>query len=89
MDLSKIPERSEIPVEYTWDLRDLFPDNETWAQEYRALTECTGQLAAYAGTLGERPGRLLDWLKLNDALAVRFEKLMGYASCSTSGAMFG
>ena len=83
MDLNRIPERSEIPVEYTWDLRDLFPDNETWAQEYRALTECTGQLAAYAGTLGERPGRLLDWLKLNDALTVRFEKLMGYASCSS------
>ena len=81
MDLNKIPERSEIPEEFTWDLRDLFPDDETWMREYRALTECTGQLAAYAGTLGERPGRLLDWLKLNDELGVRLEKLMGYASC--------
>ena len=81
MDLNKIPERSEIPEEFTWDLRDLFPDDESWAQEYRALTACTGQLAAFAGTLGERPGRLLDWLKLNDELAVRLEKLMGYASC--------
>ena len=83
MDLNKIPERSEIPEEFTWDLRDLFPDDESWAREYRALTECTGQLAAFAGTLGERPGRLLDWLKLNDELAVRLEKLMGYASCKS------
>ncbi len=83
MDLNKIPERSEIPEEFTWDLRDLFPDDESWAQEYRALTACTGQLAAFAGTLGERPGRLLDWLKLNDELAVRLEKLLGYASCKS------
>ena len=83
MDLNKIPERSEIPEEFTWDLRDLFPDDESWAQEYRALTECTGQLAAFAGTLGERPGRLLDWLKLNDELTVRLEKLLGYASCKS------
>ena len=83
MDLNKIPERSEIPEEFTWNLRDLFPDDESWAREYRALTECTGQLAAFAGTLGERPGRLLDWLKLNDELAVRLEKLMGYASCKS------
>ena len=48
MDLNKIPERSEIPEEFTWDLRDLFPDDESWAREYRALTECTGQLAAFA-----------------------------------------
>ena len=38
MDLNKIPERSEIPEEFTWDLRDLFPDDESWTREYRALT---------------------------------------------------
>ena len=81
MDLTKIPERSEIPEEFTWDLRDLFSDDEAWAQEHRALNECIGQLASYAGTLGERPGRLLDWLKLSDELGVRLEKLVGYASC--------
>ncbi len=81
MDLTKIPDRSEIPEEYTWDLRDLFPDDESWAQEYRALTDCTAQLAAFEGTLGKSPGRLLDYLKLRDDIGVRLEKLMGYASC--------
>ncbi len=38
------------------------------------------EIAAYAGTLGERPGRLLDWLKLSDEVGVRLEKLLGYAS---------
>ena len=83
MDVSKIPARSEIPVEYTWDLRDLFPDDEAWTKELRALSDCPKELAAFAGTLGERPGRLLDWFKLSDALGVRLERLMGYADCKS------
>ncbi len=81
MDLSRIPDRNEIPEEYTWDLRELFPDDEAWLREFRALSDMPGQVAAYAGTLGERPGRLLDWLKLSDELGVRLEKLAGYANC--------
>ena len=83
MDMTKIPERSEIPEEYTWDLRDLFPDDEAWMREYQALKDCPALLAAFRGTLGERPGRLLDYLKLDDELTVRLEKLMGYANCKS------
>ena len=81
MDVSRIPERREIPVEYTWDLSGLFPDDEAWAAERAALLEMPARIEAFAGTLNERPGRLLDWLKLSDELGVRIEKLMGYASC--------
>ena len=81
MDLTKIPERSEIPEEYTWDLRDIFPADAAWQAEYRALLAAPAALAAFAGTLAERPGRLLDFLKLDDELTVRLEKLMGYAGC--------
>ena len=80
MDVSIIPERNEIPEEYTWDLRDLFPDDEAWTAEFQALMALPAEIAAYAGTLGERPGRLLDWLKLSDEVGVRLEKLLGYAS---------
>ena len=81
MDLTKIPERNEIPEEYTWDLRDLFPDDAAWSRELEELGAMGDTITAFAGTLGERPGRLLDWLKLSDKLNVRLEKLMGYANC--------
>ena len=81
MDVSRIPERKEIPVEYTWDLTDIFSDDEAWAAERAALLEMPAKIGAFAGTLGEKPGRLLDWLKLSDELGVRIEKLMGYANC--------
>ncbi|MBQ7692873.1 MAG: oligoendopeptidase F [Oscillospiraceae bacterium] len=83
MDMSIIPERNEIPEEYTWDLRDIFPDDEAWFAEYRALLTAPEEISAYAGTLGERAGRLLDWLKFSDEIGVRMEKLLGYASCKS------
>ena len=33
----RIPKRSEIPEEYTWDLRDMYPSDEAWRAEYEAL----------------------------------------------------
>ncbi len=81
MDLARIPERNEVPEEYTWDLSAIFPDDEAWTAEYRSLSEFPSRIAAFAGTLGQRPGRLLDWMKLSDELSVRLEKLSGYASC--------
>ena len=46
---NKIPERSEIPEAYTWDLRDLFESDEAWRAEYRALLEMPERIAAFAG----------------------------------------
>ena len=81
MDVNKIPERSEIPEEYTWDLRDIFESDEAWRREYEALMAMPETIAAFAGTLSRGPGRLLDFLKLDDELTVRLEKLSGYANC--------
>ena len=83
MDLTTIPERSEVPEEFTWDLRDIFPDDGAWSDEFQALMAAPAEIAAYAGTLGESAERLLDWLKLSDELGVRIEKLLGYASCKS------
>ncbi len=81
MDLNRIPERKEIPEEYTWDLAAVFPSDEAWTAEHRALCAMTEQLAAFVGTLGTKPGRLLDYLKLEDEISVRLEMLSGYANC--------
>ena len=81
MDVNKIPARSEIPEAYTWDLRDIFESDEAWRREYEALMAMPETIAAFAGTLAQRPGRLLDFLKLDDELTVRLTKLSGYANC--------
>ncbi len=73
--------RSDVPVEFTWDLSDIFPNDEAWRAEYEALRTMPEKLAAYQGKLGESAGALLDYLRFGDELDVRVSKLYGYASC--------
>ena len=37
MENTPIRKRSEIPVEFTWDLSHLFASDEVWFREYEAL----------------------------------------------------
>ena len=81
MAAERIPERNEIPVEFTWDLTDIFKSDEDWLREYEALMQVPEQLAENEGTLDESAARLLEYMQLDDEVSVRLEKLMGYAGC--------
>ena len=83
MDLNKIPERSEIPEEYTWDLSDMFPSDEAWKKEYEALQEMPARLASFRGRLGESAETLLEFFRLEDELELRLTPLHTYASCAS------
>ena len=37
--MSSVPERSEVAEEYTWDLSDLYADDEAWEAAYAELEE--------------------------------------------------
>ena len=79
----RIPKRSEIPEEYTWDLRDMFPSDEAWKKEYEALQEMPARLASFRGRLGESAETLLEFFRLEDELELRLTPLHTYASCSS------
>ena len=81
MDGKTILPRSEVPEEFTWDLRDVFASDEAWNEELEALKAYPERLAAFAGTLGESAKTLLAWFTLSDELNVRVTKLVEYASC--------
>lgn len=51
MDGKTILPRSEVPEEFTWDLRDVFASDEAWNEELEALKAYPERLAAFAGTL--------------------------------------
>ena len=73
--------RSEVPEEFTWDLRDLYPTDEAWLAEYEALKTVPAEAAAMRGTLGASADALLAWLRRQDEIQVRVEKLYTYAAC--------
>ena len=77
----EILKRSEVPEEYTWNLKDIFESDEAWLAEYEALKAYPEKVAAFEGKLGENAKNLVDFFRLDDELTVRLEKLNGYASC--------
>ena len=78
----KILKRSEVPEEYTWNLKDMFESDEAWLEEYEALKVYPAEVAKLQGTLGESAANLLEFFKKDDELTVRLETLYTYASCS-------
>ncbi len=77
----EILKRSEVPEEFTWNLKDIFESDEAWLAEYESLKELPEKLAAFRGKLGESAANLLEFFKEDDELNVRLEMLYGYASC--------
>ena len=58
MEENRIPVRSEIPVEDTWAIEDLFVNDEAWEEELKSLEQDKDVLASYAGKLAQS-GKLL------------------------------
>ena len=83
MEEKRIPKRSEIAEEYTWDLKDLFESDEAWNAEYAALGEMPARLAAFQGRLAESAETLLEFLRLEDELELRLSRLFTYACCAS------
>ena len=53
-DMTKeLPERSEVPVEDTWDLTTIFATDEQWEEEYNSLNKEIPKINSFQGTLGD------------------------------------
>ena len=78
---NKILKRSEVPVENTWNLADMFESDDAWLAEYEALKALPAKIAEFQGKLGESAKNLLDYFKLEDEIELRLTPLYGYASC--------
>ena len=77
----KIPKRSEVPENLTWNLKDMFESDEAWLAEYEVLKAYPEKISAMAGTLGASAENLLAYFKLEDEIELRLGKFYGYASC--------
>ena len=50
-ETTKIRKRSEIPVEDTWAIEDLYATDEAWEQELGTLSEDEKVLTSFAGVI--------------------------------------
>ena len=61
-ETNKIRQRSEIPVEDTWALEDLFATDEAWEESLATLAEDQAYMSSFAGKLGISGENLYQYL---------------------------
>lgn len=80
----KVPLRSEIPPEDTWDLTALYPDPTAWEADLARYEAAFPRYAEFKGTLGQSPEALRRCLEFDRDLDVLVERLYHYASLQTA-----
>ena len=78
--MQTLTKRSDIPKEYTWDLESIFPTNEDWENNIKALQQRLPELEALKGTLAQSGQTLLAVLQKRDELFEKLETVFVYAS---------
>ncbi len=80
MAQDKIRNRDEIPVEDTWNLEDLFVNDEAWEAELETVKDDQAYLVSFAGKLGESAEGLLDYLTHMEQIDAKTAKLGSYCA---------
>lgn len=74
-----LPARSEIPVEDTWRLEDIFASDDDWEKEFQEVKGLIPEIKQFEGKLGESANTLFDALQKQDHIFERVGKLYTYA----------
>ncbi|MEH7445160.1 oligoendopeptidase F [Bacillus sp. JJ1122] len=76
--------RSEVPVESTWNLEDLFASDQEWETALEQIQADIDKFAALKGTLHTEPKALLECLVAQEELSMQLIKARTYASLKQS-----
>ena len=79
MPAATLPARSDLALEFTWDLDSIFASAQAWEADFKALESRLPELAGFQGKLGSSAEQLAAGLKLRDELGVTLGKLYSYA----------
>jgi oligoendopeptidase F len=71
--------RSEVPVEYTWALEDLYTNDDEWKKDLDNIKSMIPNFAAFQGRLGEGAAALLSFLQLQDDMTLVIDRFANYA----------
>ncbi|WP_078408682.1 oligoendopeptidase F [Priestia abyssalis] len=77
--VKKLPARSEIKVEDTWKLEDIFTTDDAWEKEFEEVKALIPNMAKYQGKLGESANSLYEALQTQDELTRKASILYTYA----------
>ncbi len=73
-------ERSDVPIEYQWNLEDLYPSVDAWKQAKENAVSRFDEVEKFKGKLSKSAKNLLNCLEFNTELSKEFGRLASYAS---------
>lgn len=79
MSNTQLPKRNEVPVEKTWDLTTIFPDDSAWEKEFESLKQYYPTISQYQNRLSESAQTLYEALTLSEEITKRLSILYVYA----------
>ena len=82
-DNKKLPKRSEVPQDLKWRIEDIYPDKDSWEEDYQYIKDMLPKLVEIKGTLGESAELLLSGLNLYMDMSHKIERLFVYAKMKT------
>ncbi|WHZ58898.1 oligoendopeptidase F [Metabacillus hrfriensis] len=74
-----LPKRTDIAVEDTWKLEDIFENDEAWEAEFKEVKASLPKIGEFKGKLGDSADGFLEALTYQDAVMERLGKLYTYA----------
>lgn len=80
MSENELRKRSEIPVEDTWKLEDMYETDEVWEQEYDKVLSLCKEIEQFAGTLGASGANLLSYFTKVDELDYYLGRVIVYSN---------
>jgi len=80
----KLPERSEVKPEDTWDLSKLYADDAAWETSFNEFEKMIDGFAQYQGTLGNSAKELAACLDFDSSVSRLGERLGNYAYLRTT-----
>lgn len=76
----RIPTRSEVPLEFTWDLTPIFKNNKEWEKAYQETEKSIPKFLQFRGKLSQSPKNLRSCLDLENKIEQVLERLVVYAN---------
>jgi len=76
--MNQVLKRSEVPVEHTWKLEDLFENQQAWDKEYDEVKQLLTEVAKFQGTLNNAQS-IKQCFELEDRISLHTERLYVYA----------
>lgn len=76
----ELKKRSEVAIENTWAMEDLFANDELWYKNLEVLKEYKGKLLTFKGTLGSSAKTLLEFYQQVEELLRLLDDLLNYSS---------